>query len=307
LAQIAQALEEINLPGAWITIGSFDGVHLGHQALVSGLVAGAHQAGAPVVVLTFYPHPAAVLRGLRSPIYLTPPDERARLLGDLGVDAVVTLPFDRAMAALTAEEFMRQLKRHLALRQLWVGANFALGRNREGDVPALQRLGAAMDYHVEVVAPVKLGDEIISSSAVRSVLAAGEVERAARFLGRAYAMQGEVVHGDGRGRGLGIPTANLAAWSEQVTPANGVYACWAWLDGQRWQSAVSIGLRPTFESQDDNPRIEAYLMDFDGDIYGQTLRLEFAARLREERRYASVESLMDQVKQDIVAARSRLV
>jgi riboflavin kinase / FMN adenylyltransferase len=263
--------------------------------------------GSPAVVLTFYPHPVVVLRRLSGPYYLTSPDERSALLKELGVDAVFTLAFDLQMAAITAEDFMTRVNDHLSPQQLWVGYNFALGRNRQGDVPALRLLGERLGYQLNVVAPVVVEEEIVSSTLLRQLLLAGEVEHAARGLGRNYALTGETIHGDGRGRGLGIPTANLAIWPEQIIPANGIYACWAWVDGKRWAAVTNVGVRPTFESNDSSPRVEAHLLDFDQDLYGKQLRLEFVARLREERRYSTIEALMEQIVLDIKEAKARLM
>jgi riboflavin kinase / FMN adenylyltransferase len=306
LAPIINALEDIHLPGAWLTIGSFDGVHRGHQELIRNMVRGAHQVGSPAVVLTFYPHPVVVLRGLKGPYYLTTPDERSTLLKDLGVDAVFTLAFDLQMAAITAEDFMARVNIHLSPKQLWVGNNFALGRNRQGDVPTLRLIGERLGYQLNVVAPVVLDGETVSSTMLRQLLLAGDVEQAVRGLGRFYALGGEIIHGDGRGRGLGIPTANLAVWPEQIIPEYGIYACWAWVDGKRWPAVTNVGVRPTFESNDSRPRVEAHILDFDQDLYGKRLRLEFVTRLREERRYSSIEALMDQIALDIKDTRVRL-
>ena len=307
MALILNALEDIQLPGAWLTIGSFDGVHRGHQELIRSLVRGAHQVGSPAVVLTFYPHPVVVLRRLSGPYYLTPPDERSTLLKELGVDAVFTLAFDLQMAAISAEDFMTRVYAHLSPQQLWVGYNFALGRNRQGDVPALRLFGERLGYQLNVVAPVVVDGEIVSSTLLRQLLLAGEVEHAARGLGRYYALTGEIIHGDGRGRGLGIPTANLTIWPDQIIPANGIYACWAWVDGKRWAAVTNVGVRPTFEGNGNPLRIEAHLLDFDQDVYGKQLRLEFVARQREERRYSTIEALMEQIVLDIKEARVRLM
>ncbi len=271
------------------------------------MISQAYQTGAPTVVLTFFPHPAAVLRGLSGPLYLTSPEEREELLGKLGVDAVVTLTFDRELAALTAEAFMRQLSARLGLKKLWVGPGFALGHNREGDVRTLERLGDQLGYSLEVIQPLRVDGHLLSSSSLRKALSAGDVDQVARGLGRWYILSGEVVHGDGRGHNLGIPTANLKIWSEQLIPGYGIYACWAWIDGQRWSAVTSIGVRPTFEPQPVTATIEAHLIDFNRNLYGKKLRLEFVARLRDELRYDSVEALIRQIKIDIKNAKGLLL
>src|SRR3990172_3164460 len=188
------SLEEVQLQNSWLTIGSFDGVHRGHQEIVNRLIAGGHPVGSPAVVLTFFPHPAFVLGKREKPFYLTSPEERAKLLGELGADVVITHPFDRQVASTSAYDFMAKLKEHLNLKHLIVGDDFALGRNREGNISALRRLGAEVfGYTLEVMPPVTNTGEKISSSQIRSALADGNVERAAELLGRPYALTGEVV------------------------------------------------------------------------------------------------------------------
>ena len=292
--------------GAWVSIGTFDGVHLGHQALVRRLVKSAHAGNAPVVLLTFFPHPAAVLRGQHGPYYLTSPEERSALLDGLGVDRTITLEFNRELASLTAFEFMSQLKARMGVTRLLVGYNFALGRGRAGDLPTLKQIGEQLGYELEVISPIEVGGMVISSSQIRALLADGDVERAAQALGRWFSVSGQVAHGDGRGRSLGIATANLEIWSEHTLPSVGVYACWAWVDNERHQAVVNIGMRPTFEAQPVFPRLEAHLLDFEQDLYDSELRLEFVARLRSEQRFASITDLVDQINQDIAMARSLL-
>lgn len=294
------SFEEVALSNAWATIGSFDGVHRGHQAILAPLVQEAHAAGAPAVVVTFHPHPSVVLRNLQNPHYLTHPDERAELLGQLGIDAVLTLTFTRELAALSAEEFMRLMSQHMGLRQLWAGYDFALGRNRQGDLPMLQKIGEQLGYSVRVISEVKLEGVTISSSQIRALLGEGQVDEAAKMLGRLYSLRGPVVHGDGRGRGLGIPTANLDFWQEKIVPARGVYATWVKIGEERVQSVTNVGIRPMFEGE---PRVEAHLLDFDADLYGKTLEVEFVEYLRPEMKFESVDKLLEQIQQDVQQAR----
>ena len=293
------SLEDVQLNGAYATIGTFDGVHLGHQAILRQMSQAAHAAGRPAVVVTFYPHPLVVLRNLQIPYYLSTPQERAELLGQAGIDVVVTLTFDRVLAALSAREFMGLLRDHLGLSQLWAGFNFALGRNREGDIPALERLGEEMGYRLHVIPPVSTSDAPISSSLIRSMLGEGKVAEAARLLGRRYAVSGTVIHGDGRGRTIGVPTANLDVWPEQILPANGIYACWAMIEGQPYRAATNVGFRPTFANRPPSPRVEAHLLNFTQDLYGKNLCLEFVHYLRPEEKYATIQALVDQIKLDI--------
>lgn len=299
-------IDDVHIPGSWVSVGTFDGVHAGHRAVLSQMAAGAHDAGLPAVVVTFFPHPAVVLRGLETPHYLTLPDERAELLAETGIDAVVTLEFTREMSTLSALRFMEMLSQHLGIRQLWAGSDFALGRNREGDLAALQRLGEALGYTVHSLQPVRIDGRVVSSSQVRALLAEGQVREAAQLLGRPYQVGGPVVHGDARGRTIGIPTANIDIWPQKILPANGVYAGWALLGGQRVAAVTNIGVRPTFGTLPPLPRVEAHLLDFNHDLYGQTLRLEFLQRLRAEQRFSSIEALVEQIHTDIRTAREVL-
>lgn len=301
--QHTTSLEGLHLNETWGTIGSFDGVHLGHQALIQQLVQSAHTAKKPAVVVTFYPHPVVVLRKIDKPYYLTSPEERATLLGNLGVDYVVTLPFSLELSRLDASQFMRLLTDHLGLRKLYTGRNFALGHNREGTVERLRKIGSELGYEIEVVPPLDVGGEVVSSSKIRTLIGNGEVDRAARLLGRLYSLSGQVVHGDGRGHDLGIPTSNVEVQPQRVLPANGVYACWAIVNEQRIPAVTNIGIRPTFEKQPTLPRVEAHLMDFQGRLYGQVIELQLIARIRPEKRFATVDDLLNQIRQDIQVAR----
>ncbi len=301
--QQSRPLESYHLDASWTTVGSFDGVHRGHQALIRALVQGARSAGVPAVVITFYPHPAVVLRNLQGPYYLTNPAERAHLLMELGVDHVVTLTFNRALASLSAMEFMQRLKSHLGLQSFLVGANFTLGRNREGNVARLEEIGQELDYRVNVVEPITEDGQVVSSSEVRRALQAGSVRQAAELLGRFYNVPGNVVHGDNRGRSIGLPTANLDVWSQRILPANGVYATWVCLDGKRLPSVTNVGVRPTFDHQPKTPRVEAHLLDFDQDLYNKEIQVEFVEFLRPEEWFPSAEAMMEVVRKDIERSR----
>jgi len=302
-----ESLEQVSVENAWLTIGSFDGVHRGHQEIVRNLVTGARATSAPTVVLTFYPHPLFVLRGQNGPFYLTSPQERAALLGELGIDIVITNPFNQQVAATSARDFMGKLKRHLGLRQLWVGQDFTLGRNREGTLPVLRQLGVELGYEVQVLPPVEVDGLGISSSQIRIFLGKGEVDTAARMLGRPYRLTGKVVHGDGRGHTIGIPTANLAIWLERLVPKAGVYACQARFAHRIYAAAVNVGVRPTFDGKTLAPQVEAHLLDFEGDLYDQEIQLDFITRLRDEQRFPNIETLVNQIHHDINRTRSLLL
>ena len=297
-----RSLADVSIQNAWLTIGVFDGVHRGHQAILRQLAAGAHQNGAPAVLLTFDPHPAIVLadRDLR---LLTTPDERAALASNLNVDAVVTHPFDRIVSEMSAREFMARLKDHLGLSHLLIGYDFALGKNREGNAQRLAELGGEFGYATEVVNAV--GDEsgVISSTEIRKLISLGNVEAAANLLGRNYALSGPVVHGDGRGRRINIPTANIQYPESKLLPANGIYACRARLGADLFTAATNIGFNPTFTPDKRTVNVEAHILDFDRDLYGETLTLEFVSRLRDELKFDSVAALLTQIHADIEKTR----
>ena len=301
-----RSLEEVTLQNSWLTIGVFDGVHRGHQEILAKLTAGAHQNSAPAVVLTFWPHPGVVLGKRQHLKCLTTPDERAELLGGLGVDVVVTQPFTLDFANQTAFDFMRLASGHLGLRSLWIGYDFALGRNREGNFDRLTEIGEELGYSVQAIGPIKNGTDVLSSSLIRQRIRAGEVGHAAENLGRYYTVSGLVVHGDGRGRKINIPTANIDYPKDKVIPAFGVYATWAWISGQRYPAATNIGINPTFTPDKETPNVEAHILDFDRDLYGQEVKLEFVTRLRDEMKFDGVEALLKQIHADIGKTREIL-
>ena len=301
-----RSLDLVHLEGVWLTIGSFDGVHRGHQEIINKLTAEAHKHGASAVVFTFYPHPATVIRGRDFPFYLTTPEDKARLMGNSGVDIVITQPFNRDLAATPAFEFMSKLHHHLRMRHLKIGYDFALGRNREGNPQKLAEIGLQLGYSLEKIKPYKLDDHIVSSSRIRFLLGAGLVEDAARLLNRFYSVRGQVVTGDQRGQQIGFPTANLDIWKMRAIPAAGVYVCRVLINGKTYGAVTNIGVRPTFESVPVPPRVEAHILDFHDDLYGETLELEFINRLRGEQRFASVDDLITQINSDILTARKIL-
>ncbi|GJQ34464.1 MAG: bifunctional riboflavin kinase/FAD synthetase [Anaerolineales bacterium] len=295
-------LEELTLKNSYLTVGVFDGVHRGHREIIHKLVRDAHMNNAPAVVLTFEPHPASVLTG-REIRCLTTSDERADLLFSLGVDTVITQRFTPDLSAVPAHEYMSRLKSHLGLSHLLVGYDFALGRGREGNAPRLTEIGLELGYTVEVVPA--LGDEsgVISSTEIRKLVSIGDMAEAAKLLGYRYRMGGEVIHGEGRGKKLNFPTANIDYPKQKAIPPNGIYACWARLGDERYMAATNIGLNPTFTPERKIPSLEAYLLDFDRDIYGEILTLEFVARLRDEIRYTNVEALIEQIHEDVKQTR----
>ena len=295
--QHADSLEAVSLDKpSVVTIGAFDGVHRGHQKLITELVNEAHADGRAAAVICFFPHPDVVLRGITGRYYLTPPDERARLLAELGVDVLVVHPFNDEVRHVPAAEFVQRLRDHLKMEAIWATADFAMGFNREGDIDFLRAQGVEV-YTIEMVGD---GDRI-SSSAIRAALEEGEVSKAAEWLGRPYRIAGEVIGGAQRGRSIGFPTATIDIWEEQVIPANGVYACRAFLGDETFNAVTNVGVRPTFEGV--GVTVEAHIFDFDRDIYGQTLGLDFIQRLRGEQKFDGIEALVAQIKQDADQAR----
>jgi riboflavin kinase/FMN adenylyltransferase len=294
------SIDDVKLDAAFVTIGSFDGVHLGHQSIITDLVNHAKMADAKSVVITFYPHPAVVLQKNNKPIYLTHPERRAELFENLGVDVVITFPFTLELANMRAEDFMRQLKNRLNIQQLWIGYDFSLGKNREGNAEKLEEIGKVLDYQLQIFNPIKIDDQTISSSMIRSLIVEGQVSVAAKFLGRNYQVRGEIIHGDSRGRTLGFPTANVQVWKEQLLPKPGIYATWSVLQGQRFPSVTNIGYRPTFSSGPSNITVEPYLIDFDRNIYHEVMDLEFVQFVRDELKFSSIEALKDQISTDII-------
>ena len=285
-------------------IGNFDGVHIGHGYLLRQLLDSAHRQGLGSLAITFWPNPRAVLQPASWDGYLTSFDERERLLAAAGLDAALVLPFTRDFSALTPDAFVQSLADAVPLRELWVGEDFRFGRQRSGDVAALRALAGSHGIAMRTVARQAQGQEVVGSSAIRSLLRAGQVEEAMGLLGRAFALTGVVVAVDRRGRQLGYPTANLAPDEGKVIPARGIYAALAEAGDLVRPAAVSIGIRPQFGGGAE--LIEAYLLDFDGDLYGQRLTLHFRARLRDEQRFASVDALREQMARDVAAARDLL-
>jgi riboflavin kinase/FMN adenylyltransferase len=317
-----------DVPAQWgrsvVAIGVFDGVHLGHRAIVARAIAAAASMGASSVVVTFDPHPASVVRPEAAPLLLGDVAHRLDLLSSLGVDATLVLPFDREMSSWTAEEFVqRVLVDRLHACRVVVGENFRFGNRALGDVALLRRAGAAGDFDVDPVSligaadpvsligaadPVSLvgdADGAVSSTLIRRLIADGDVAAAARALARPYGVSGAVVRGDARGRELGFPTANIALPPGIAVPADGVYAGWlVRADGSRWPAAISVGTNPTFDGV--SRRVEAYALDVEFDLYAERITVEFTDRLRGMEKFDSVDALVEQMTKDVAEVR-RLV
>jgi riboflavin kinase/FMN adenylyltransferase len=303
--RLVHSFEEAQLTeDSVVTIGSFDGVHRGHQALIKQVRAAALATRRAAVVITFFPHPSVVL-GRAQPFYLTAPEEKLVQLNQSGVDLLIELPFTSETIQIRAADFIDQLLRHVRMRELWIGHDFALGYKREGDAEFLTRLGQARGFAVHAVDPLTNDGEIISSSNIRAALRQGDVAHAAKLLGRPFRLSGKVVPGDRRGKTIGIPTANLDVWQDHAVPANGVYACRAWVGHIPYRAAVNIGTRPTVTDA-TRRTVEAHLLDFDKDLYGLNIALDFFGRLRGEQKFANVPELVAQIKADVETTRQLL-
>ncbi len=287
-----------------LTIGVFDGVHIGHQRLMEYLKRQALAEDRQPGVVTFRGHPQHVISP-KTPLYrLVPLDERIRAIREMGIDLVVPLSFNLELARVPARDFVALLQKYLRMRGLIIGADFALGKGREGDPIALRQMGQDMGFWVEVFAPQLIDGEVVSSTAIRQALSVGDVKKVTRLLGRPLVLHGRIVHGDERGKQLGFPTANLAFTRGQALPEDGVYVTKAYLGGQALPSVTNIGKRPTFG--ENRRTVEVYLIGFSGEIYGEVLRVELVDRLRGEKRFSSPEELKAQISQDVEKARSML-
>jgi len=288
-----------------VTIGVFDGVHKGHQQIIRHAVRRATELGLASVVVPFDPHPSEVVRPGSHPAILTEPARKAELIEALGVDVLCVVPFTQQFSQLSAEEFVHDvLVEHLHARMVVVGENFRFGHKAAGDVELLSGLGRTFGFDVEGADLVAEGSTIFSSTYIRSCVDAGDVEAAAAALGRPHRLEGVVVRGDQRGRELGFPTANLLCAPHAAIPADGVYAAWFQHRGKTHRAAVSIGTNPTFAGKDR--RVEAYVLDFDGDLYGERVALDFVTHLREQRTYQGPEWLIEQIAQDVAQTRDVL-
>ncbi len=296
--------------GSAVTIGAYDGVHLGHRYVLGLLQDMAHRRGLETVVVTFDRHPATVVRPDSAPVLLTDLEQKLELLDAAGVERAVVVPFDEARANETAEDFvMEVLVGALGARLVVVGRDFHFGHGRKGDVALLEDMGGRLGFEtVGVGLHGDGGDEPVSSTRIRRLLAAGDVRQAARLLGRPHEVRAQVVAGDGRGGAhLGLPTANLAVPPGIALPAEGIYACrYRRPDGSSHRAAASYGRRPTFYEEGSPPLLEAHLIGFEGDLYGETARLAFVERLRAEQRFESVEDLVAQMHADVEQADSVL-
>jgi riboflavin kinase/FMN adenylyltransferase len=288
-----------------LAIGMFDGVHLGHQQVIRQAVVDAEQHEGRAVAVTFDRHPNAVVAPERVPPLIYSRASKVRALASMGLDATLILPFTTELSRQPPETFIRGLAAQLGtIYSVCVGDSFTFGHKRSGNVCLLRQLGSALEFLVHGIGAVSLDGEAVSSTRIREQVRLGDLNRASQMLGREYALSGPVIHGDALGRTLGFPTANLDISGMQVPPA-GVYAAHAYVNGQRHRAVVNIGCRPTMRHSTPELRVEAHLLDFDGDLYGLDLDLTFAGKLREEQQFPSTNALREQISRDIASARAR--
>ena len=287
----------------FLAIGVFDGVHLGHQAVISTSTSHAQFGSGTPVVITFDPHPLKVLRPHHAPHLLTATPHKIALIRDLGVEHLLVINFDRKFAATSPESFIEQLAAHSKpLREICVGHEWSFGKDRRGNLDLLKKLGAQFHFDVVGIPPVKVNGAVVSSTAIRRAVEKGDLATAAAMLGREYTILGTVVAGDNLGKKLGYPTANLSAHSEQFPP-NGVYLAEARIQGILHHGVVNLGYRPTVNSGKSERVLEIYLLDFDRDIYGEDVEVRFVRYLRPERKFDSLEALVRQIELDVRQAR----
>ena len=295
-------LEQLRGP-LFLAIGVFDGVHLGHQAVISTSTRHAHSADGTPVVVTFDPHPAKILRPSDAPHLLTATQHKIALIRALGVGHLLIISFDKEFAATSPEKFVEQLVQNSKpLREICVGHEWSFGRNRAGNLELLKKLGMRFDFKVVGIQPVKTNGTVVSSTAIRQAIEAGAFDKAAQMLGREYTILGTVTGGEKLGKKIGFPTANLSAHSEQFPP-NGVYFAEAWLDSVLLHGVVNLGVRPTVNAGKPERILEIHLLDFDRDIYGKDLEIRFVKYLRAEKKFENVDALVRQIEIDVGQAR----
>ena len=310
--EILNSLEQLNTtpnrPGVVLTIGAFDGVHVAHRALISEAVVSAKEQGLLSVVLSFDPHPDTVIHPDRPMVYLTDYADKAVLIAEIGADTLIIQPFTPEFARITASDFIAHLLELADIKEIHVGEDFVFGYKAQGNVKWLREIGLQHGFQVRSLAPLEIDEQIVSSNLIRRLLSDGQVQQAARLLGRAYSLKGPVIHGNERGRLLGFPTANLAVTANFAVPGNGVYATMTtFLDqpaNEARASVTNVGTRPTFDNGERS--VETFVLDWAGDLYDQTIRVEFIQKLRDEQKFAGLDAIKTQLGHDVEAGRAAL-
>lgn len=283
----------------YATIGAFDGVHIGHQKLISAVVAKAQEDNAKSLVVTFHPHPAVVLKSIPLPFYITSPQEKEEVFHSLGVDYVLCLKFTKEMSGFSPEQFLDIILEQYSVNQFWLGEDFALGKNRSGNIDVLEEIGKRKGFSIHKFAHVQNHGEKISSSAIRDWITQGSFSPVASALNRYYSVYGNITHGDSRGRKLGFPTANLDIWRGKLLPSPGVYATWIEVNDDIYPSVTNVGVRPTFDNESIKTRVETFIHEFSKDIYDIQVKLHFVEKTRVEKKFESVELLISQIQNDV--------
>jgi len=304
--RIVRGLKNFNerLPNPVLTLGNFDGVHLGHQAILKKVIERAREINGTSIVFTFEPHPLKVLAPERSPMMLNTFHGKMKLFAAAGIDIVICANFTRAFAEQHPEDFARDvLHAQIGVSEVYVGYDYAFGRGREGSIASLKETGRIFGFGVGIVEAVQVNNLVVSSSVIRDLISSGNVEDAAKLLGRMYTIEGEVVHGSHRGQTLGFPTANLKIFNELI-PAHGVYAVLAEIENKTTKGVASIGIRPTFDAGPVS--VEVYLFDFHEGLYGKEMEVSFARHLRGEKKFPNADALIEQIRKDVENAQSAL-
>ena len=305
MVTISEELQKVKIVNeSLITIGVFDGVHMGHKSLMNSLVLEAKSRSLASGVVTFTNHPGTVVSETFEPNYLTSLEERLQLIEETGVDFVVPVKFTKEVANLQADNFTKLLQTELKMHGLMIGPDFQMGKDREANIPTLKTIGEKQGFTVSVVDVKEISGLTIRSTTVRNAVKQGKIEKANKILGRNHSISGRVIKGRQRGRNLGFPTANFDISSELCLPANGIYATFIYIEGKQYLSATSIGTNPTFNQEQRT--VETYIMDFEQDIYGLSPKLEFVSKLRDEIAFESIDSLIEQMSQDVEIAKDIL-
>jgi len=281
------------------TIGAFDGVHIGHQYLISSMVKQAREKNAKTLVVTFHPHPVIVLKSIPMPFYISSPGEKEQIFHDLGIDYVLCLKFNKDLAKYSPEQFLDIVLNEHPVKQFWLGVDFALGKNRSGTIPVLKEIGKEKGFTIVDFQHLEDDSEKVSSSKIRNWILEGNFPQTTRALNRYYSINGVIIHGDSRGKKIGFPTANLEIWKGKLLPSPGVYATWIEIDKKVYPSVTNVGVRPTFENQMDQPRVETFIHDYSQDIYNNQVKLHFVEKTRIEKKFESVELLIQQIQKDV--------
>lgn len=308
MAELVYLNEVERVPNTVLTVGTFDGVHAGHRVLMNTVLRKAEERNARSVIVTFDPHPREIINPGDAGIkLLTTLQERREVLEELGIDTLLVIPFDRDFSLLTAEEFIRDIiYTKVGVSEFVIGYDHHFGRDREGTIETVERLGKKLDFESYVVSKQEVGDQTVSSTAIRNAISEeGNMRKAARMLRRRYRLSGAVVHGDKRGKEIGFPTANIHPLDERkIIPRQGVYAVKATVEGKQWGGMMNIGVRPTFDGEGQT--LEVHLFEFDQDIYGKTIEIQFVERIRDEKEFEGVEQLIEQLNKDKSSAQKIL-